>query len=373
MKLHLSILLPLLLSSFNVFADSISHEYSYHALSTDNKLTSRIIAIDNVRSFLLKNIGSHIKQTIPISEYGSTNSYKLKNVEAVTANLTKLKIIEEKWDQNIYYVKAEIDTDIQSILIALKKYKKDRSEETQQLLKALIINEQMLQKSREKITRLRKTLKQSNKDFQDTKTSDDYLTEVDRISTEIEFSKAFKLHQQGNYREAINNYRKISTQGNVVAQQLLGSLYMSGTGIEQDYDKALYWLKKAAEQDEAIAQYYLGLLYFEGKGVKQDFPIAIEWLHKSADHEHALAQYQLGNMYLNGTGVKQQYFMAAHWFRKAANQQIATAQLQLGNLYYYGKGLAKNQEEALRWYKKAAEQDLNEAKALIKSLDKINK
>jgi len=358
------------LFSNNSSADTYAVEYTYNAFHADNKASSEIMAFDQVRMLLVKKIGLHIQQTINISEYGSANSYAKKDVEAVTANLTKINILEERWDKESYFIKADIEMDTQPILDALEEYKNTPSEEHSQLLKALNINEQTLQKTRVKIARLRKEIEHSKAASKNTNKITAYIAEINKLSTESIFAEAFKYHQQGEYSEAIKKYRKIAKQGNTVAQQLLGSLYMSGKGIEQDYTKATYWFEKAAKQKEAIAQYYLGMLYFDGKGVTKNFVKAADWLHKSAEQEDALAQYQLGKMYLEGKGVEQIYYMASHWLHKAAEHQLTLAQLSLGQLYSQGKGVAKNTDEALYWYKKAADQGSNEAISIIKNLNK---
>lgn len=356
--------------SNNLLAETYTREYTYNALQADNKITSRIIAVDQIRTFLLQKIGSHIQQTIKITEYGSVDSYAKKEVEAVTANLTKVNILEEKWDEVSYYIKAEIESDTQPVLDALEEYKNDHSEKSNQLIKALKLNERALQKSREKIARLKRELEFSKTGSQNIKIVTAYKAEINKLATEVIFAEGFKHHQQGEYAEAINKYRKIVKQGNAVAQQLLGSLYMKGQGVEQDFTRAVYWFQKAADQDEAIAQYYLGILYIKGNGIGQDISRAVYWLHKSAEQGDALAQYQLGNMYLSGKGVEQKYFMAVHWLRKAAEQREAMAQYSLGMMYAQGKGVAQNDAEAIYWYRKAAEQDLNEAKQLINEIEK---
>ncbi len=355
--------------SSNLLAETYSREYSYHAIQSDNEFTSRIIAIDQVKTLLFHKIGSHIQQIIKISEDGSVNSYAREDVEAVTANLAIVRLLEEKWDETGYYIKAEIEADPQHILKTLEKYKNDHSEKSQQLLKALKLNERALQKSREKIARLKKELESSKTGSQNIKTITAYNTEINKLSTEEIFAEGFKYQQQEEYAEAIKKYREIAEQGNVVAQQLLGWFYMNGQGVEQDITKAIYWFQKAADQDEAIAQYYLGILYLESNDVEQDMSKAAHWLHKAAEQGDALAQYKLGSMYLEGKGVAQKYFMAAHWFRKAAEQREAAAQLQLGKMYTMGKGVAKNDDEALYWYQKAAEQGLNEAKQVITEIN----
>lgn len=355
--------------SSKLLAETYSREYTYNAIQSDNEFTSRIIAIDQVKTLLFHKIGSHIQQIINISEDGSVNSYAREDVEAVTANLATVRFLEEKWDKTDYYIKAEIEADPQHILDTLEKYKNDQSENSQQLQKALKLNERVLQKSREKIARLKKELKSSKTGAQNIKTVTAYKAEINKLSTEEIFAEGFKYQQQEDYAEAIKKYREIAEQGNVVAQQLLGWFYMNGQGVEQDITKAIYWFQKAADQDEAIAQYYLGVLYLESNDVEQDMSKAAHWLHKAAEQGDALAQYKLGSMYLEGKGVAQKYFMAAHWFRKAAEQREAVAQLQLGKMYSMGKGVAQNDDEALYWYQKAAEQGLNEAKQMIKEID----
>lgn len=367
------LVLMLAFFSNSLLAETYTREYTYNALQEDSKLTSRIIAVDQVRILLLHKIGSHIRQAIKISEDGSVNSYTRADVEAVTANLTTISILDEKWDESSYYIKAEIEADAHRVLDVLEEYKNDHSEKSRQLLKALKLNEQELQKSREKIARLKRELKSSKTGYQNTKALTEYKAVINKLSTEEIFAEGFKRHQLGQYADAIKMYRKIAMQGNAVAQQLLGSLYMKGQGVERDFSKAVYWLQKAADQDEAIAQYYLGASYLKGEGVEQDTSKAVQLFHESAEQGDALAQYQLGNMYLNGKGVEQKYFMAVHWFRKAAEQREAIAQYSLGMMYAHGRGVTQNDDEAIYWYSKAAEQGFDEAKKAIKDFDKDDK
>lgn len=71
-------------------------------------------------------------------------------------------------------------------------------------------------------------------------------------------------------------------QGNTDGQKKLGDCYFIGDGVEQDYEKAVYWYRKSAEQGDADAQNSLGNCYFTGKGVEQDHKKAVYWLKKSA-------------------------------------------------------------------------------------------
>jgi len=72
----------------------------------------------------------------------------------------------------------------------------------------------------------------------------------------------------------IDDCRVKAEQGDAQAQNILGVLYHSGTGVTQDYKEAVKWYRLAAEQGHASAQYKLGLMYLQGKGVVQDYVMA---------------------------------------------------------------------------------------------------
>lgn len=350
-------------------AETYIREYTYKALDIDNRETSRTIAVDHIRTLLFEKIGGHIDQIIKVSENDSINSYARADVEAVTADLSKINILEEKWDDSSYFIKAEIEADTQRIVDTLREYKDSHSEESRQQMVALKANEKALKKSREIISHLRRELELQKSGSRKNKLAAEYISELEKLSTEEMFATGFEHNQHAEYKEAIDWYQKAADKRNIVAQSLLGMLYMDGRGVEKDLTIAIKWFRKAAEQDDAIAQYYLGMMYLNGNGVERDEEVAANWLHKSAEQDNALAQYQLGEMYLKGKGVEQKDYMAAHWLRKAGEQRVAAAQLQLGNLYRLGKGVTKNKEEALYWYRNAAEQGLSEAQEMI---DKVN-
>eukprot|EP00729_Bicosta_minor_P031830 gene31830-biopygen10791 len=53
-----------------------------------------------------------------------------------------------------------------------------------------------------------------------------------------------------------------------VAQNILGDMYDTGEGVEQDHVEAVTWYRKAAEAGFAMAQSNLGAMYGIGKGVE---------------------------------------------------------------------------------------------------------
>ena len=103
----------------------------------------------------------------------------------------------------------------------------------------------------------------------------------------------------------------------------MGSLHnIAGKGHYEygDYKTAIEEFKKGAELDDANAQYNLGSMYFKGQGTAQDYKAAIHWYTKSAKQGHASAQYNLGYMYFKGQGDTKDYIRAYMWREIAASQ-----------------------------------------------------
>lgn len=69
-----------------------------------------------------------------------------------------------------------------------------------------------------------------------------------------------------NITDAIPNFTRAATQGHVLAQHLLGSLYLSGAqGLEPDPVQALLWLERAKAQGDVDSQILLIRCYLFGK------------------------------------------------------------------------------------------------------------
>ena len=117
-------------------------------------------------------------------------------------------------------------------------------------------------------------------------------------------------------------------------------------------------LQELIDQGDAQAQTDLGSMYYQGTGVQQDYAKAVELYEKAASQGFADAQNGIGAMYTKGSGVRQDYAKAAQWYEKAANQGFAFAQSNLGTMYYEGKGVRQNMATAKEWFGKACDNDL---------------
>jgi hypothetical protein len=83
--------------------------------------------------------------------------------------------------------------------------------------------------------------------------------------------------------------REDAEQGDVEAQQKLGTSYYAGHGVPVNQEEGIKWLSRAAKRGNAEAQLQLGWAYKDGTGVTADRAEAEKWLRKAADQGHETA------------------------------------------------------------------------------------
>lgn len=183
-----------LLSSTTLLAETYIREYTYKASEADSKLSSRTIALDQVKTLLLQEIGTHIRQELTITKDSLGGTYASEDVEAVTAGLTKVEILEEKWNGITYYLKAKIDADTQQVLNALEEFKNANSEKKQQL-EALKKNQAALKQLREEISQLILKLKIAKTEGLEEKVNARYIEQVKKLSMPDIYIKGYETEE----------------------------------------------------------------------------------------------------------------------------------------------------------------------------------
>lgn len=168
-----------------------------------------------------------------------------------------------------------------------------------------------------------------------------------------------KYYEDQNYEKAFIKFTEAAIRDHPEAQFELGYLYESGLGTSEDRSQAIYWYKKPASDhhNDEEAQYNIGFIYYEGKGnVQQDFEKALYWLKKSAENDYAPAQNLIGKMFQNGQGVTKDYEKAFQWHTQALSQKDATAQHAIGVFYRDGLGVEQSYQTAIYYFELASNQ-----------------
>jgi uncharacterized protein len=101
-------------------------------------------------------------------------------------------------------------------------------------------------------------------------------------------------------------------------------MYAKSQGVAQDDEQAVLWSQKAATQGSARAYSLLGDMYSSGRGVQNDdqkaadsYRKAVELDSKAAEQGDADAEAALGFAYASGNGVQQDHRRAFQLFSKA--------------------------------------------------------
>ena len=93
------------------------------------------------------------------------------------------------------------------------------------------------------------------------------------------FMLAYILDQAEENEAALRLYREAAERGHPEAQFSLGTMYISGDGVEKDLGQGRQWYERAARSGYLQATLVLALAYLEGNlGVKADREQAIDWL-----------------------------------------------------------------------------------------------
>jgi TPR repeat protein len=373
------------------YSKTYIRDYTYTASEADSKISSRVIAMDQVKKILLQEIGTHIRQKINIRKNSSGETFASEDVEAITAGLTKVIIIQEKWNGITYFLRAKINADTDRVLNALDEFKNNQTEANNQQLEHYKANQRELDNAREEIERLKRQLTSAKTDIQKQKLVVEYTDTVESLTASEMVSKGYDFEKEGQLKKAFKLYSKAAGLGNALAKNNVGHMYLKGHYVSEDHQKAiklfreasekgshlansnlgymylkgyatgknyyeaLKFFRKAAAEDVALAQSNLGFMYLQGYGVEKDYNKASKLFQKAADKGNALAQSNLGFMFLNGYSVDKDYAEAVRLFRKAAGQGVALAKNNLGYMYLYGYSVEKSKSLSKQWFQKACD------------------
>jgi len=327
-------------------------EYTYNASEADSKLTSRAISLEQVKRLLLQEIGVYVHSTILNEEVevsGELRELTAKQIEIISAGITETKIIEENWNGETYYIKAEITADENDVINRLDNVIADK-EKTKQLEESRKRTEEALAE----IKKLKQQLAQTKNVNEKLKIQKDYNVSSNQLTAEDWFQKGYNSAEIGEYDDAILYYQKsIELYPYAEAYLNIGVIYAD----KGNYDKAIECFQKAIEinPDYAGAYYNMGRVHAD----KGYYIRAIRYWQKAVkiNPDYADAFYNMGNAYVK----ENNYNKAIESYQKAIeiNPDFADAYHNIG-FVYNDKG---NYDKAIECYQKAIEINPDYAKA----------
>ena len=194
----------------------------------------------------------------------------------------------------------------------------------------------------------------------------------------------FIRFQEDKFEEAFGYFNRSAAAGSADGMFNLASVYLTGTGVGQNFQKAYMWYTEALKRGHTPAGYALAVMHLNGIGTVRDCAIAVsllkevaergDWLARTLRVAHALlshsgaTQKELGALlllklaeaghqvsqenlaHLIDTGVVgdtmlglssqvQRMTTAQRFYEMAAEQGSVASELRLGDFAYYGYGL----------------------------------
>jgi len=110
------LLLALLVTGMTATAEvqTLIREYTYNASETDSKVSARKAALQQLQVLLIEEVGIQVQSTFSNTETLDKEAFSRTvqaNYQTFAQALTRTRIIEERWDGEHFYIKAEVEVD----------------------------------------------------------------------------------------------------------------------------------------------------------------------------------------------------------------------------------------------------------------------
>lgn len=89
-------------------------EYTYKASEMDSKISCRAITINQLRSILLNEVGVYVvsESILKTSDVnGKFSQDFVENIATISAGITKLEVLDERWNGETFWMRASITVD----------------------------------------------------------------------------------------------------------------------------------------------------------------------------------------------------------------------------------------------------------------------
>ena len=90
-------------------------EYTYQASESDSKISARTQALTEVKKLLLEELGvyveSYVNYTVESQNGRISKDFITNEIKQMSAGITETKILDERWNGEQYFIRAEIAAD----------------------------------------------------------------------------------------------------------------------------------------------------------------------------------------------------------------------------------------------------------------------
>ncbi|MBI5203982.1 MAG: tetratricopeptide repeat protein [Nitrospirae bacterium] len=353
-------ILPLVVLAFlfltaTAFAEKVTFvkEYNYNASDLDSKVSSRTIALEQVKRLLLEELGTYLISETEVKNFRLTKD----QVTTYSAGVVSAEVVDERWDGKTYYLKAKVSADPAEVAKSLQNIVNDK-QKTKEL-------EDVRKKATEfskEIERLKKELEIAKADTKkpaykaDEKKIEQYNEAVKGLSATDWFKKGLTLGKAGNHQEALNAFNKAIE----LNPQDTATHYNRGTAYSNlgNYQQAINDFNKAIGLNPQDAEAYnnRGVAYSNLGNYQQAINDLTKVIELNPQYD-AKAYNNRGFAYAK----LENYQKAIKDFNKTIelNPQDAEAYYNRGVAY----GMLGNHQQAIKDFNKAIQLDPKDASA----------
>ncbi len=288
-KMIAAVSIAILFSTNSAFAinKTFIKEYTYMASDLDSKVSSRAIALEQVKRALLEELGTYLVSETEVKDFRLTKD----QITTLTAGIVSAEIIDEKWDGRSYYLKAKISADPDQVAKSVDSLRND-VKKTRELEDARKKADDAMQE----VERLKKELALAKAD---THQQSEYIHAVNKLSASEWLDKANKFFNEYAYQDAVDAFGKAMELDpkNVYAYHGRGDAYSILGNHQQaiaDFTRAIELDPKDVSGYTSRADAYQELGDYEQAAANYSKAIELDPKDPNSIGSRAFAYQQLG-------------------------------------------------------------------------------
>ena len=156
--------------------------------------------------------------------------------------------------------------------------------------------------------------------------------------------QAKKLMAANDIEGAVAELQPLARSGNAEANNMLGMLYLDGTGVDQDTAQAKIYFEAGARTGHLDSLKNLNII------LDAEYKVELKTVVPAAESGDAEAQNRLGRMFEFGYGMAASPADAFNWYQQSANQAHAGGIMNLARAYNFGIGVNQDLARAEAGY-----------------------